>query len=508
MATARYLEALTDLTDEDVRAPSLLPGWTRGHVITHLARNADALANLLHGAADGRGPGRCTPSQEQRDADIEAGAGRSAAELARGRGRGLRPVAARRPTSCTPPHLDALSRGCPGGETLAGAPRRARMRRTEVEVHHADLGIGYTARGLAGGLRRRTCMKRRQRELDRRTASRCAWRATDTGEDVASRRRARGHGHRRRPRVVADRSGAGEGLACSDGRLPELGRWADDVPRQGQPAVRRTCASSPSLIITKMSVGDFDNNTYLLRCRRTDEQLLIDAAAELARILTLVGDGGLVEGRHHPPARRPLARRSPTSSRRRAPRRTPARTTPRASRCPPTSRWATATGSRSATASSRSSTSSATRRARSRCSTTTPTGTPHLFTGDCLFPGGVGNTFGNAEDFPSLLHDVPDQALRPAAGRDLVLPRPRRRLDARRRARRTWPSGRPAAGERGSESGQASAARWRVVDRHLRGRIDLVRGQQHDGLVAADGAGARRPCPRSRPWLRGSARRR
>ena len=44
VATARYLEALTELSDDDVRAPSLLPGWTRGHVITHVARNADALA--------------------------------------------------------------------------------------------------------------------------------------------------------------------------------------------------------------------------------------------------------------------------------------------------------------------------------------------------------------------------------------------------------------------------------------------------------------------------------
>ena len=35
-----------------------------------------------------------------------------------------------------------------------------------------------------------------------------------------------------------------------------------------------------------------------------------------------------------------------------------------------------------------------------------PDGTPHLFTGDCLFPGGVGNTFGSQENFASLLHDV------------------------------------------------------------------------------------------------------
>ena len=71
-----------------------------------------------------------------------------------------------------------------------------------------------------------------------------------------------------------------------------------------------------------------------------------------------------------------------------------------------------------------------------------PTGAPHLFTGDCLFPGGVGNTQKDAERFASLLGDVRDQALRPAAGRDLGLPGPRQRHDARRRATAPRRSGR------------------------------------------------------------------
>lgn len=49
----------------------------------------------------------------------------------------------------------------------------------------------------------------------------------------------------------------------------------------------------PRLIITKLSVGQMDNNAYLLRCRRTDEQLLIDAANEPERLLDLVGASGL-----------------------------------------------------------------------------------------------------------------------------------------------------------------------------------------------------------------------
>ena len=44
------LETISDLNDDDCRAPSLLEGWTRGHVLTHLARNADSHVRLLEGA--------------------------------------------------------------------------------------------------------------------------------------------------------------------------------------------------------------------------------------------------------------------------------------------------------------------------------------------------------------------------------------------------------------------------------------------------------------------------
>src|SRR4051794_38080377 len=59
--------------------------------------------------------------------------------------------------------------------------------------------------------------------------------------------------------------------------------------KQGSPGVREL----PELIITKASVGPMDNNAYLLRCRRTDEQVLIDAANDADTLLALVGDGGL-----------------------------------------------------------------------------------------------------------------------------------------------------------------------------------------------------------------------
>ena len=48
----------------------------------------------------------------------------------------------------------------------------------------------------------------------------------------------------------------------------------------------------PGLVITKLAVGSHNNNSYLLRCTATGEQLLIDAAAEPERLLELVGSDG------------------------------------------------------------------------------------------------------------------------------------------------------------------------------------------------------------------------
>jgi maleylpyruvate isomerase len=80
-ATGRLTAAAAGLTDAQVRELSRLPGWSRGHVLAHLARNADGLRNLLIWARTGvRTPQY--PSQEAREAGIAAGAGRAAAALA------------------------------------------------------------------------------------------------------------------------------------------------------------------------------------------------------------------------------------------------------------------------------------------------------------------------------------------------------------------------------------------------------------------------------------------
>jgi glyoxylase-like metal-dependent hydrolase (beta-lactamase superfamily II) len=65
--------------------------------------------------------------------------------------------------------------------------------------------------------------------------------------------------------------------------------YTGDVTPGGPPAVREL----PGLTITKVSVGPMDNNAYLLRCAADGSQVLIDAANEADRLLSLIGDAGL-----------------------------------------------------------------------------------------------------------------------------------------------------------------------------------------------------------------------
>ncbi|MFC0436506.1 maleylpyruvate isomerase family mycothiol-dependent enzyme [Kutzneria buriramensis] len=75
-ATARLLQVVEGMDDAAARGASALPGWTRGHVLTHLARNADALVNLLTWARTGvEHP--MYASKADRDVDIDEGAPRS-----------------------------------------------------------------------------------------------------------------------------------------------------------------------------------------------------------------------------------------------------------------------------------------------------------------------------------------------------------------------------------------------------------------------------------------------
>lgn len=159
------------------------------------------------------------------------------------------------------------------------------------------------------------------------------------------------------------------------------------------------------LIISKVSVGPMDNNAFVLRCRDTGAELLIDAADEAERILAVCGEGPLVRivtTHRHPDHWQALAELVDHTG--------------------------AATVAHPADAGGIGVTAAelvedGDRIHAGECQFEIihlvghtpgsiailyddPTGPPHLFTGDSLFPGGVGNTFGDADNFARLLGDV------------------------------------------------------------------------------------------------------
>jgi maleylpyruvate isomerase len=79
-ATQRLLGFTISISDDQWRRPSGLPGWSRAHVATHLARNADHLRAVVDAAAAGL-PQPAQPTAEQRLSSLEAGADRDGLAL-------------------------------------------------------------------------------------------------------------------------------------------------------------------------------------------------------------------------------------------------------------------------------------------------------------------------------------------------------------------------------------------------------------------------------------------
>jgi len=139
IATSSVLRTAAGISDQQAREPSLLPGWSRGHVLTHIARNADSLRNLLIWARSGV----VTPqyrSAEARDLDIEAGHSRPTDELVTDMAESAAGLA----------DEAALLADADWGvevEGLRGPPHPAWFtlwrRLSEVEIHHVDLDAGY-----------------------------------------------------------------------------------------------------------------------------------------------------------------------------------------------------------------------------------------------------------------------------------------------------------------------------------------------------------------------------
>ena len=220
--------------------------------------------------------------------------------------------------------------------------------------------------------------------------------------------------------------------------IGDSGPYTGEVTPGGPPDVREL----PDLVITKVAVDpDMSNNCYLLRCRATDEQALVDAAAEAPKLLELIGSSGItrvITTHQHWDHHRALAE------------------------------VVDATGA--VTVAGAPDAAAITEQTGVRIEDEVldgdtveigdvrlqviqlvghtpgsiallyddPQGTPHLFTGDSLFPGGVGNTFGDKAAFHTLIDDVetkifgrlPDETwFYPGHGDDSVLGNERPHVD-------------------------------------------------------------------------------
>jgi maleylpyruvate isomerase len=134
-AFGQLLDAVADLDDAAARAPSRLPGWSRGHVLTHVTRSGEADAFTVEGNLIGEEREKYPGGLEQREAGIEAGAGRPAADLVAD----LVATQARLTAAWDAMPDDAWGRvsRTPVGERTAA--EGVHQRRREILVHLVDL---------------------------------------------------------------------------------------------------------------------------------------------------------------------------------------------------------------------------------------------------------------------------------------------------------------------------------------------------------------------------------
>jgi maleylpyruvate isomerase len=139
-ATQRLLGDTIMVSEEDWRRSSRLPGWTRAHVATHLARQADAFSHLVDGALAGERREMYAGS-EQRDAEIDAGADRTGLELQVDLDTSAGRLAERfdRVEEAQAWEAVVVLRG--GQQVAIRMLPVARL--SEVVLHHVDLDIGF-----------------------------------------------------------------------------------------------------------------------------------------------------------------------------------------------------------------------------------------------------------------------------------------------------------------------------------------------------------------------------
>ena len=135
--TKLFVDAVSELDEAAYDSPSLLPGWTRRHLVAHVAANADALGNLVRWAATGvETPMYASP--EERSAGIERGVAMTGTELERWLRRSAEhmeaAMSALTDEQWTTRVVTAQGRTVPATETPW-------MRAREVSVHAVDLDL-------------------------------------------------------------------------------------------------------------------------------------------------------------------------------------------------------------------------------------------------------------------------------------------------------------------------------------------------------------------------------
>jgi maleylpyruvate isomerase len=216
-----FTRTVDALTEDDLTAPSLLPGWTRGHVVAHVALNGDSLAAVLDGAAHGL-PVPMYESDAQRDSDIEELSGADASEL---RERHLTATTefadavGRMDETHWTGHIDRLPGG-PAWPMVSVVPTRRR----ELEIHHVDLGTSYTRDDWPEDF---VIELLDTVTVDHESSGPFQVRATDVG-------RAWSVGGEGGPLVMGTGAdlgwwltgrSSGDGLSCDADELPALGPW-------------------------------------------------------------------------------------------------------------------------------------------------------------------------------------------------------------------------------------------------------------------------------------------
>jgi maleylpyruvate isomerase len=226
LATTRYLQALTQLDDESARRPSVLPGWTRGHVVAHLSRNADAFTQVLRQVAAGE-PAHMYASTDARGADIEETLGTHDVDGLRQDAEQACARLARELIACDSDPASPYSR-LAGDEATWPLASVGSRRRAEVEIHHADLDVGYRPADWPADF---SIAMVKQRQDEMAALPRGCPSMVLSATDVAGLWK---FGEGQGPEIHGTAGdlawwlvgrGGGSGLTSSSGELPDLGRW-------------------------------------------------------------------------------------------------------------------------------------------------------------------------------------------------------------------------------------------------------------------------------------------